>query len=368
MSLAKSIFFILLFSVFGTSFAQDIWWQTEGKNKELRIVTEENISRSAFYFFATAADISNSGISIKFPKGSGLLINSSLFSVFEKDTMLTLSFADCEPFLREKDTLMFSVFSKKLNISEIHWGYGTINTQETAAISKPELGAVVRTYDHKNDNYIILFLVIMAFTALVKNTQLKSFSEILSFRKLFSLRMREEGSISSKPLNANNLFIYTLFGMVQALLVLTIKYHVDFQTSSYFSNLFASEIRTFLFFTVFFITLLGLKFILLYYMSILLGHKEMAYIHLLDYLRIHFIGFSLLLLILFLTRFIYPSEDIISLGFIKIYLVILLLFRVLYYYIRLNSRFTVRNSYLISYLCTTEILPVLIYLKVLISI
>lgn len=365
-------YFFIFFLVFCQShvFADGLIWQSTGRNKQLSVVTDLQTRSDAFYFFINKYQMEDQRLALSLPANTGLLINASLWTIFEKDTTVFLDNALVKNFAGKSDTIVMSVFGEIIKAGDIRWSWDLL---EDSGLREVPLSTMLtgepRQVNHVYQQLLILCILVLGFTALVKNSQARIYHEVFNLRKLFSLRMREESTIAQKPLNANNLLLYSLLAMLQALvwIQLDIRTEENFSVLMFLNRTFSNPIYLFVFNSATFLGMIGVKFIFLYYLSKLFYAREIAYIHFLDHVRINTVFFSALLILLFLTQIYAPASAIVGLNFVKFFLLILLIFRLMYLYVRLKTRFSIKNSYLISYLCTTEILPAFISLKVLIS-
>lgn len=278
----------------------------------------------------------------------------SLFEVYGEDS--------------DKKSLFISVYHKDLDIDELEFTIvKKLSNKEIAQLeNEKELSAISRSISPFRNFFIIGLFLIMACIAMIKGAYPKIFSEFYSVGKIFTFRWREDSLIANRPINTVNLLFLSVYSLLTAFIVVVLWFETDSAPQRLgfvdFSN-FSSSFFSWISIAVLVFILMILKYFLIYVSSSLLGFKDLISFHFLDFIRISQIFMILVLVVISLSMvsfhdFIEPSSGIFSyLVFSVIVLTTTLLF------FKLLSSTNYRNMHLFSYLCTTEILPLIISIK-----
>src|SRR5690606_28145111 len=194
----------------------------------------------------------------------------------------------------------------------------------------------------------------------------KTFSEYYNLGHVLSLRWREDNIFGSRAISSTNLLFLFVYSLAMSFVILTLWYEtggapqeMGFIAYSKFSSSFLS----WLLLAVFVFVLMIFKYFLIWITSSLLGFKELISFHFLDFMRIS--QLLILLLLAITTISIISFRDLITPDGIIFPYIILLCISITFIllFIKLLSSSSHRNVHLFSYLCTTEILPMIIGIK-----
>lgn len=225
---------------------------------------------------------------------------------------------------------------------------------------------VPREFSSFKNFFIIGLLLIMAFFAMLKGAHARAFSEFYSISRIFSLRWKEDSIIAGRPVSTASFLFLVLYCLVVAFVIQAFWHETGNAPAQLnmvrFEGFSASLFSWFgLTLLVFFAMLI--KLVIIWITSTLLGYKDMTSFHFFDYMRISQILLFLLLIVVTLSvlsysSFITPSDNLLGYVFgLTVLLTVILLF------FKLLSSPVYRNMHLFSYLCTTEILPLIIGIK-----
>lgn len=210
-----------------------------------------------------------------------------------------------------------------------------------------------------NDNiYILLFLLILFFLAILKNRYPKRFAEFYSFNFLFPQPTTEENwnvkSFSTPALLLvliNSLSFCLIISMIRNIRVENSALGQIFGNASLFNLIFI------------FVLIFLLKFMYLKVMGWVFNLSDVVKSQYFEFVKV-FLNINLilvpLLIILYKTHlFLYIVEKHIWIYLLLSSIVIILIHNTFLIFKLSNFR----NLYLFSYLCTTEILPIVIMIK-----
>lgn len=218
-----------------------------------------------------------------------------------------------------------------------------------------------------NDFFIIGLLLISAFVAALFNLYPKTFHDFYKLDKTFSLKSRDESRLVSSPINGITLVFLFVYSVVFSFLIIVIWHQLGgvpkFLGFVNFSNLSGMGISWAIFSVLIFIAILA-KYIVISAVTSLFNIKDFASIHFFDFIRMSQVFMIFILIMVSLLELSFQSYQ--EIGFkLVIYLAIFFsIIIVLVLFFKLLRSSTFRNIHLFSYLCTTEILPLLIGFKI----
>jgi hypothetical protein len=211
----------------------------------------------------------------------------------------------------------------------------------------------------------ILILLTLLIVTLRLNPKLAS--DYFSVTKVFSLRETDDGQIYTRINSSTNILFYFFCSLILSFYLMVIFHFVypiyplsrHFQGYSFFSSVYNWMELSFIILAIFFF-----KIILVYGVSRLFGSKDVARIHFFNWVRLLLIVFGVMAVVLF-TYFILRGQ---SIAFHVVLLNLIswcLVFWVAIVFLKLNGRSGFSMFHLFSYICATEIIPLLIIITVL---
>jgi hypothetical protein len=270
------------------------------------------------------------------------------------------------------DTAVFSLFHSGLDPEELT--VAVISRQPYSSTeASAETEEFLRVYERPEKNFdnffIVGVLVLLAVLAVLRNLFPRVFASYYDLSRALAIRVRDEPNFTMKISGRGHIpfivFYSLLFGFLLMVLLQQAEEVVsifDFLTfESFGSYLYAWVLLSVV---VFFFQLF--KYWLLMLVARIFNIGDFANIHFFDFLRLSqtFYTFMFALVVLiFLGASAYIDEGaIMLLRVVAVFAII----RVLLIFFKLLRVSQFRKTYLFSYLCTTEILPLLIGLKFLI--
>ena len=297
---------------------------------------------------------------------SALFVQNDIVSL-QKDGDCLLLDIDSLRSAYDQEVIFMTLYQKELNPNattlQIVRRVDTAQVMDQAATG---MEIVPREFSSFKNYFIIGLLLILAFFAMLKATHARAFDEFYSISRTFSLRWKEDSIIAGRPVSSASFLFLLMYCLVVAFVIQAFLHETGnsigpFNLDTYESfgtALFNWFGLTFLVFLVMLI-----KLVIIWIASTLLGYKDMTSFHFFDYMRISQILLFILLIVVTLSIFSYnnfltSSNNLLGIvfGFTVLLTVILLFFKLL-------SAPVHRNMHLISYLCTTEILPLIIGIK-----
>ncbi|MFZ6664578.1 DUF4271 domain-containing protein [Peijinzhouia sedimentorum] len=210
------------------------------------------------------------------------------------------------------------------------------------------------------------FVILLLLMALLRISYPKIFREYFNPAAVFFPRVSVDTLIMSRQFNPGTfLALLTFSFLVMFVLLVLLNWQIDlppflefFSTSSYGLLMAILGIG----FIVTFLIFLG-KFVFLSVCSYLYGLEQFKAIHFFDYIRISSIIYMGVLLWILFNFFVLSAPIASSATIAFIAIIILFTVRIAIILIKLIRTANLRFSYLFSYLCTTEIIPLVVVLK-----
>lgn len=224
-----------------------------------------------------------------------------------------------------------------------------------------------RNRNRFHDFSIIAFGVLMTCFVLLYRSNPQLLFDYLNFIKLFSGQEREENVLSTKIVASGNLLFYGIGSMLLSFLLLAINFYARgswswLQVNDYYSvtRLLFSWVSL----SVFIFALLILKSLIVFSFSRLFDFAEAATIQFFNFIRLVFM-ISLLIGVLLIIYFVFGVAA--KQSFMRLFDVMswVLAFWIPIVFLKLLKRSPYSTFHLFSYLCATEIFPVVIVVKLL---
>jgi hypothetical protein len=261
--------------------------------------------------------------------------------------------------LTKSSELLISIFQENLSPQ-------TLSTTLTASSNGVIENAVKPTTFFK-DFVILAGLIITILFALATRLNPKLSSDYLSLQKVFSLRDADDSQSNARLTNSSNVQFYIMTSMLLALFFIII---FKFLPANYtLSTSFASEsfwktIVLWLLTTLVILLIFLIKISIIFSLTRLFGLRGLARIHYFNWVRLLLIVFgaaSIIIFIYFISRGFSPT-------FFEVLLYVVsgaLVAWTLIVFLKLNNKSEHSMFHLFSYICATEIIPLLITIKVL---
>ena len=322
-------------------------------------------STSSFSFILNKTRATNTNLVFCFQKGSSLFIEQQIVGFFEEGKCMIFDL-DSLFGKYQAEELFVTVYNKSLDLGEHTTLLTSKNTDGGRSANllqgkiSPRDGPLFKNF------YILALLTFLVLLSAVYNLNPRNFREFYSLSKTFSVKLRYDNASSLKVFNwPNILIVFTHCLVISYMLVVVISLlgepvpylKVDME------DLGGAMWRWISLALLVFLLMLG-KFVLIKVLSAMMNLKELDQIHFFEFIRISIFIYNvgLIFMVVPLLAFYLPAAG----HFIWIvYLVAFLsAVRIVLLYLKFLRLSTFRNLYLFSYLCTTEILPLIIGFKI----
>ncbi len=300
------------------------------------------------------------------PEGTSVFLNNMIVHRTDSERCLFYNL-DSLKSRHPNQSLFFSFFRRNLDPGTMSTTLMASRTvDELQAQSGPIIQITRRSGDHFTDFFIVAILIVAAFYAFLINRYPKGNRDFFNFSKAFSLTLKEEKVLTQRNMSTANTLFFIMYGMAIALIIVLFWKVFDgipeifefISLDTFKSCLFSWLVLSFMAFLV-----VELKYLLIRMLSSLLNVDRIAQIHFFDFVRIGLIFISATLMVsaaLYLGK---VNQTIVYTSLLYAF-VFLLGIRIIILLFKLIGDTSYRKIHLISYLCTTEILPLLIGIRI----
>lgn len=308
------------------------------------------------------------------PNDVFVFINKQLCKEIKKAGWVTLKIDSLNRVYKGKSKLFFTFYDRgyRLPLKSVYVGY--FKREITSANKVKKETNIIQEKRHGlsgvKDFVIIVGVVIFGIFTLLWNFHPKTFSSYYSFRSSVSSLSRKDITLINKPFNIiNMLFLATHALTVSLFYILAQKditgiINVSFKLIDTNFDFLSLLINYAAFFAIVF-GLIFLKYILLKVFGILLSLEKIEYTHFYEYMRLSKLFYTIAVIC---PIFMLISKDEYKLDLDSFFIYIVIGFHFLQtilvsFYV--NKRVQFKNLYLFYYLCSTELTPLLIGIKLL---
>ena len=305
------------------------------------------------------------------PEGSSLLINQNVVAHYSRAGSHVYPIDS----LRSQygDSCLVTLYRQPLSLQQVQLavvGQQTLPITDESHIGERYLKIEARPSRGFNDFFVLVLVVLMAGLALLRNLFPRVFLSYYSLGEVLSTRTSMNTAFTYKlggPGQLLFIVVYSaLFGFLLMVLLNAAGYWPELGwlgPDSHFSDYMWSWLRL----TGLVLLLQLLKYFMLQITAGVFNFQEFASIHYFDFLRVSQMFFSVLLAAVAVVFLSLPMQVPVGAEVLLKVLLIFALLRVGFIFFKLMQLADFRKTYLFSYLCATEILPLLVGLKLLVD-
>ena len=370
------IFFLLLSSFLFTASAQSIepylivqdleqdWLIYDEKKNEFTPFAKEISNPTDLHFSLNLKAYSDFHLALSIPENAALFIENKIVDYFETRSTKYLSI-DSLKVKYEKDTILITVFSENnlfLNLKTIVVDFSPSVGYEESTV---EFQSEFRFQNQYINFNILSVLIIFIIGTIVRVYQGSVFGEYLDFRKILSSKPKSDVLYSTSILSLQNLSFLFLFGITMGFSIcnLMIWTMPDIVLDFGFSNTIGI-ISIALLFSLGFMFLMILKYPLINFIASIFLFRKLKAVHYYENLRFGFFVAFIFLVISMLNNYTDGKLLFDHIEIITGLVIVMLVANSILVFIKLNNLQSFRKLHLFSYLCSTEIIPLIILLKI----
>ena len=263
------------------------------------------------------------------------------------------------------------IFMAPVLLVAVHQEKIRVGGLETLIVSK----APVKTSDVEipmqfssfRDFVIVGMLILVSVLILVVQLNPKLAADYFSIIKMFFLREGEDSQIYSRITSSINFLFYAYCSLMIGYYLMIIFRFIpsDYVVALAFqSDSFGEAIFLWIKLSAIILAIIFFKVVLVYVLSRMFGLTEIAGIHIFNWMRLLLVVFGSLTMILFFYFILHGRNENIHEILLKIisWLLVGWMFLII---LKLSKRMSHSMFHLFSYICATELIPLLITIKVL---
>ena len=293
------------------------------------------------------------------PAGTSLFLENKFVKHYEKEAKHKYSL-DSLSNVFKRSTIQLRLYNKEsftsptdTKIGFLHRGFDAVTNVNP--ISK-------RNIDGRSEYLKIIILVLFTFFVVLQSLFPSDLFEFLSFRTLITFRYTD--TLLSKYRSITKTQILVIIyqaALLSGVLIVFLNYYSN--PFEKMSLLTINPILGWLSFLGIILVLFMLKYLLISMLSFLFGLDDRINFYFVEFLRMSMIFYSILFLVVSYTvinRF-YSVENL--LDNLVMFIVVFNVLRFFLLYFKFRSTVAMKNLHLFSYLCTTELIPIIIGIR-----
>lgn len=262
---------------------------------------------------------------------------------------------------RHSGHLMACVYQQSINPRELKT---SVLKQTDQAIA---IAPAFRPTTHFKDFVIASGLTIIIFFLVISQLNPKLASDYFSVVKIFSPREADDAQSNARLTSSNNFQFYVGCSLLLAFYLLIILYHLPdayalplrFQANGFWSIVWQWVRLAFVILLLFM-----LKIVIVFMLTRLFNMRGLARVHFFNWVRLMLIVFGGATVIVFSYYIMRGQNESIFVAFLSLIVATLIVWMFIVF-MKLNGKTEHSMFHLFSYICATELIPLLITIKVL---
>lgn len=320
-------------------------------------------------FILDAGEYENNALLLCLQPGSYLFVEQQIVAYSRLANCQELSIDSLKK-VYEQDSIFFTIYHPELNLnaSQVNIVASQANLAFPAPSAANGMLEIFRRPANDFSNFFGLgVLILLIIMALLTNIYSKAFANYYNFRKAVAVKFREENLFAARPTSISYVYFLIFHSLLMAFVLITIFHFTDFwpETVRFLNTQSLQEafkswfMLAFLIFSTF-----VLKYIYIAAFGALFSLGTFSALHYYDFIRMSkvFFLFTFSCVVLLFYGFGYGQE--VWLKIIIYTIVFFSVFRVIILYLKLLKFSPFRNLHLFLYICSTELLPMLIGFKI----
>jgi hypothetical protein len=288
-----------------------------------------------------------------------IFVNGQLFTT--RNTRLDLPIDSLQKIF-PVPVLLVGIHQEKIRAG----GLQTLILTRAPDVAKPSVELPMR-FSSFRDFVIVGMLILVSVLIVVVQLNPKLASDYFSIIKMFFMREGEDSQIYSRITSSINILFYVYCSLMIGYYLMIIFRFIPSHyvvALGFQADTFGSAMFLWIKLSAIILTIVFLKVVLVYCLSIMFGLTEIAGIHIFNWIRLLLVVFGTLTVLLFLYFILHGQNENFHIVLLKVISWLLVGWMVLII-LKLSKRMTHSMFHLFSYICATELIPLLITIKVL---
>ncbi len=361
--MSRIIFYLILITTtcnlsFGQSSILDLqpeWLQHRDGDY---VAFDQDATARTLYFIVEAGKYPGGELNIESSSPYFLFLNGKLSGEFSGGVGFSI---DSLAAKHAAGKIIACIYQEQINPRELRTYISKLN------VRSGDSGPPYRPASDFKDFVILSGLLIIIFFLVISQLNPKLASDYFSVIKIFSPREADDAQSNARLTSSNNFQFYVGCSMLLALYLLITLYNLPdayalplkFQADS-----FGGIVWQWIKLSTFILGLFLLKIVVVFIVTRLFNMKGLARVHFFNWVRLMLIVFGGATTIAFSYYILRGQSETIFVGFLSL-IVATLIGWIFIVFMKLNGKTEHSMFHLFSYICATELIPLLITIKVL---
>ncbi|NJN27942.1 MAG: DUF4271 domain-containing protein [Cyclobacteriaceae bacterium] len=296
---------------------------------------------------------------LEIPGGTSLFLQNKFIWHYAEDTTARL-LIDSLTHLFGNKTLQLTLYNGEAFASPANAKIGFEQSNFKSATTVNPISK--RILDHRGDYFKIIILLLFTFFVILRTLFPSDLFDFLDFRTLFTFRYTDTLISKYRSITKTQILVVVFqAALLSALLIVFFYYyHNPFDQYPFMST---NPLLSWVTFVGLILVLFILKYVLISIFSFLFGMEDRINFYFIEFMRMSMIFYTLLFVVLsyvIINKF-YLLEDLID-GLV-LYIVAFNILRYIMLYFKFRAIVSMKNLHLFSYLCSTELIPIILGIR-----
>lgn len=339
------------------------WLAIDGGNRYVPFVARDRANPSIIGLRLDLEKYAGNQLRCCLPAHTSLLIEREIMASIKQPDCLVYSIDSLRKVYQEP-MLLLSVYQPAHQLAQVEL---QIVNNTSAPLTSPH-PVLPRLLSAKENFFVLGLVVLLMLYAILVNRYPKTFRNIYNLPKILSLRSREE-DLRIRLVNEPHTFFLIQHCLMVAFLFVVLAPSIDYWTftNQDTSPSVAGYLWRWLLLTLLVLAIIWAKYLIVVLFGSLFKLKQLTYLHMFDFMRLSIMFWGAVFVLAVCFRYNLAAYEPVYVRILAYLFVAFAAVRVLILYLRLFRNSTLKSMYLFSYICTAEIIPLSIGLKLLIG-
>ncbi len=328
----------------------------QGEDVMLPFLDNGNHSPTAIHFSIPREFAQKAYLMVDVPAHTSLFLSNKFVQHFDRGKMCYFSMDSLSTVIRQESPQL-TLYNKRGFDAPVEVKIGFLHNAFDTSLDVNPIS--LRMVDSKADYYKVIILILIAFFTVVRSLFPQELSDFMSFQHLFTFRYTDTLQAKYRSLTkSQSLVIVFQAALLAAILIILLNYLDNSWNYIHFLNI--NPVLGWLVLFGIILLLIILKYVLISAISSLFGMADRINFYFIEFLRMTMIFYFILFMVLgyvVINQF-YLVQYLIN-GLI-VAVIIFNVARVLMLYFKFRRTISIKSLHLFSYLCTTELIPIMI--------
>ncbi len=339
------------------------WLAINGENRYVPFVARDRANPTIVGLRLDLEKYAGNQLRCCLPAHTSLLIEREITASIKQPECLIYSIDSLRK-VYQQPMLLLTVYQPAHQLAQVELQI----VNNTSAPLTPPHPVLLRSLSAKENFFVLGLVALLMLYAISINRYPKTFRNIYNLPKILSLRSREE-DLRIRLVNEPHTFFLIQHCLVVAFLLVALAPNVDhwlfFDQDA--SPSVAGYLGRWLLLTLLILFTIWAKYLIVVSFGSLFKLKQLTYLHMFDFMRLSIMFWGAVFVMAVCFRYNLAAYEPVYVRILSYLFVAFAAVRVLILYLRLFRNSSLKSMYLFSYICTAEIIPLSIGLKLLIG-